>query len=123
MTEVIIIDDDYQIRSLLSEVFKLAEVPVDVVANGIEAEALFNLKTYKVVITDIVMPEKDGFEIIFEVKQRWPDTDIIAISGGGRLDSRDYLNSAQNFGVAATFQKPLDRKALVAKVKELLAKT
>lgn len=121
MAEVIIIDDDFQIRSFLSEVFKLAGIPADVVGNGIEAEALFNLNTYRVVITDIVMPEKDGFEIIFDVKQKWPDTDIIAISGGGRLDSRDYLNSAKNFGVAATFQKPLDRKALVAKVKELLS--
>lgn len=121
MAQVLVIDDDNQMRSLLREAFLLAGIEVDVAADGAEADALTSLQNYRVVITDIVMPDKDGFEVIFDLKQKSPATAIIAISGGGRLDARDYLESARSFGVTASFQKPINRKALLEKVQELLA--
>ena len=120
MVNVLIIDDDNQMRSLLREAFLLAEIEVETAADGFEAERIFASRQFKVVITDIVMPDKDGFEVIFEIKKNHPDTKVIAISGGGRLNATDYLESARSFGCVAVFQKPLNRKALIAKVKELL---
>jgi len=121
MVDVLIIDDDHQMRSLLREAFLLAGIEAETAADGSEAERIFQTRFFKVVVTDIVMPDKDGFEVIFELKQRHPSTKIIAISGGGRLNATDYLESARSFGAIATFQKPLNRKALIAKVQEILA--
>jgi len=121
MAHVLIIDDDNQMRSLLREAFLLAGIEAETAADGTEAERILYTQHFKVVITDIVMPDKDGFEVIFELKQSHPTTAIIAISGGGRLDATDYLESAKSFGCVAVFQKPLNRKALISKVQELLA--
>lgn len=121
MVNVLIIDDDDQMRSLLREAFLLAGIEVEIAADGSEAERILETRQFKVVLTDIVMPDKDGFEVIFEIKQKYPQTAIIAMSGGGRLNANDYLESAKSFGCAAVFQKPLNRKALIAKVQELLA--
>ena len=73
------------------------------------------------IITDIVMPEKEGLETIRELKKSHPDLKIIAISGGGRIDSREYLESARLFGASKIFQKPFRQKEMVSAVKELLS--
>lgn len=121
MVDVLIIDDDHQMRSLLREAFLIAGIEAETAADGSEASRILQSRNFKVVVTDIVMPDKDGFEVIFEIKQGHPATHIIAISGGGRLNATDYLESARSFGCAAVFQKPLNRKALISKVQELLA--
>lgn len=121
MVDVLVIDDDHQMRSLLREAFLLAGIEVETAADGTEASRILESRKFKVVITDIVMPDKDGFEVIFEIKQHSPDTKIIAMSGGGRLNATDYLESARSFGCVAVFQKPLNRKALIAKVQELIS--
>ncbi|HSQ41368.1 MAG TPA: response regulator [Fibrobacteraceae bacterium] len=120
MANVLIIDDDHQMRSLLREAFLLAGIEAETAADGREAQSLLSTQSFRVVVTDIVMPDMDGFEIIFMLRQKYPQTAIVAISGGGRINATDYLDSARGFGVAATFQKPLNRKALIAKVQELL---
>ena len=120
MANVMIIDDDNQMRSLLREAFLLAGIEAETAADGTEAMRILQSQSFKVVVTDIVMPDMDGFEMIFEMKKNHPGTAIIAISGGGRLNATDYLESARTFGAAAVFQKPLNRKALIAKVQELL---
>lgn len=121
MAEILIIDDDHQMRNLLREALLLDGLQADVAADGNEAAKHTASHAYKVVVTDIVMPDKDGFEVIFEMKSKYPQTQIIAISGGGRLNANDYLESARKFGVAATFSKPINRKELIAKIRELLA--
>lgn len=120
MVDVLIIDDDHQMRSLLREAFLISGIEAETAADGSEASRILESRSFKVVVTDIVMPDKDGFEVIFEIKQRNPETQIIAMSGGGRLNATDYLESARSFGCAAVFQKPLNRKELIAKVQELL---
>jgi YesN/AraC family two-component response regulator len=73
------------------------------------------------VITDIVMPEKEGLETISELRRVSQDVRIIAISGGGHISPERYLRLANSFGADRTFFKPVDLKELVAAVKELLA--
>lgn len=121
MVDVLLIDDDDQMRSLLREALLLADIPVETAATGSEAMHLYRANSYRVVVTDIVMPDMDGFEVIFALRQMNPHVQIIAISGGGRLNATDYLVTAQSFGVKAAFPKPINRKALIAKIKELLA--
>jgi YesN/AraC family two-component response regulator len=71
------------------------------------------------VITDIIMPEKDGIEAIMDLKRERPDLKLIAISGGGRADPENYLHSAQLLGANRTLRKPFTNEAILAAVKEL----
>ena len=119
MAKVLIIDDDEQINFLLRETFELEGYSVDTAKNGQEAQVLYNKQQYDVIITDIIMPEQDGFEVILDLRRLGMSNRVIAISGGGRM-SADYLVTADHFDVAASFPKPLDRKAILAKAKEIV---
>jgi len=66
------------------------------------------------VITDLIMPEKEGLETITELRERHPGIKIIAMSGGGRLNNDDYLYMARKFGAACTLAKPFSREELKA---------
>jgi len=71
-----------------------------------------------VVITDLVMPEKEGIETIREIKNYYKQVKIIAISGGGRVTSRDYLDFAEGVGADYSFSKPVDHERLLAVLEE-----
>ncbi|WP_305289030.1 response regulator [Phenylobacterium sp.] len=74
------------------------------------------------VIVDIFMPDQDGMETIGQIRGRWPDLPIIAMSGGWRTISPDtILETAQALGAQAALTKPFDRQALVATVRGVLA--
>ncbi|MFA6624015.1 MAG: response regulator [Fibrobacteraceae bacterium] len=122
MAKVLIIDDDAGIREMLEDTLKLAKHEVDTAVDGRKAKELYDKNDYQVIITDIIMPGQDGFEVTLELRNRGMIDRVIAISGGGRTSAEDYLQTAKSFGVAAIFQKPIDRKALLAKISEIAAK-
>jgi len=74
----------------------------------------------KLVITDILMPEKDGIETIAELQQEYPGIKIIAMSGGGRITPEKYLGSAEKFGALRTLTKPFTMDEVLRAVKELI---
>ena len=74
-----------------------------------------------IVITDIVMPDMDGMEVIRDIHAGYPEVKIIAISGGGRLQPESYLDVAQVLGVHATLKKPFDKQALETVMNTALA--
>lgn len=119
MPKILIIEDDPSMLKMLQETLLLEGYEVDFAENGKKAKELYNDYDYDAVITDIIMPEQDGFEVILDFRNRNRSHRLIAISGGGRTCAEDYLLAAENFGVAATFQKPFDRKALLAKIAEI----
>ena len=65
-------------------------------------------------------PEKEGIEIIRELRKDFPDVKIIAISGGGRIDPMGYLGTAKLLGAQCVFTKPVDRKVLLVTIGDLL---
>ncbi|MCH8154484.1 MAG: response regulator [Proteobacteria bacterium] len=73
------------------------------------------------IITDIIMPEKEGVETIIALRRADPDLPIIAISGGGRLDATDFLTMAGKLGARRTLSKPFRRDQLLEAVGECLA--
>jgi Response regulator containing CheY-like receiver domain and AraC-type DNA-binding domain len=95
---------------------------VDTASNGKEAKALYQSNVYDVIITDIIMPNVDGYEVILDLRRMGMGDRIIAVSGGGRTAADDYLITAKHFDVAATFNKPVDLQALRAKVEEIIQK-
>lgn len=119
MKRILVIDDDDQIRRLISAMLEREGYEVDQLSDGLNAYQQYALQPYDVVITDIIMPEKEGLETIMELRRDFPDSRIIAISGGGRISPTDCLAMAKRLGVAYTFSKPFERAQLLGAVKQL----
>lgn len=75
---------------------------------------------YDLIITDIIMPEKEGLETILELRRKVPGCKIFAISGGGRTAAGNYLKTAEYFGALRTFQKPFDTAELLEAIHSTL---
>ncbi len=118
---IMLVDDDKGIREMLKDMLEDAGFIVDTMENGQLAVDNFNKDQYQLVITDIIMPEKEGIELILHLKKAAPEIKIIAISGGGRGKPEDYLLNAEILGADATFTKPFSPAKLLEKVKELLS--
>ena len=88
--------------------------------DGIEGLAKYPADGVDLVITDIVMPGKEGIEVIMELRLLYPQLKIIAISGGGRVAPTDYLRIATFLGAARMLAKPFYNLDLLAAIDELL---
>ena len=121
MAEIIIIDDDENILNLFTLILKQDGHSVRPAENGRIGILLASEKTPDLVITDIVMPEKEGLETISDLKELSKSIKIIVISGGGKISPDYYLKIAKSLGADLTFQKPVDLKILTSSVNKLLA--
>ncbi len=117
---ILVVDDDAQVLALMKAILEREGYPVDAVGDGNLAVQVFDPARHRLVITDIVMPEKEGIETIMDLRSRKPDLAVIAISGGGRIGPEDYLAWVRRCGVRHTFTKPVRREDLLAAVAELL---
>jgi CheY-like chemotaxis protein len=120
MGRIMVVEDDKSVRELLREILKRAGHDVMAAGNGKEALSLYKKSPADLIITNILMPEKEGLETIQELRRENPDIKIIAISGGGQIGPADYLEVARRFGAMRTFSKPFDRKELLKAVDDLL---
>ncbi|HAM10020.1 MAG: hypothetical protein A2X05_07940 [Bacteroidetes bacterium GWE2_41_25] len=120
MARILIIDDETAISVMLKRMIEKAGHETRIAVNGVEGIQLFDNFSPDLLITDIVMPEKEGLELIFELRRKNPELKIIAISGGGRFQYEGYLSSAKHLGANMVFQKPLDLKALMSGISDLL---
>ena len=118
---ILVIDDDDQMRVLLRQVMEWAGFEVAEAEDGREGMQLQRRQPADLVITDLIMPEQEGMETIRLLKKEFPQTRIIAISGGGRIGPEAYLPAAQELGADRVFSKPFDVRELAGAVKELLA--
>ena len=120
MATILLVDDDNQVRDMLKKIFVMEGYEVVEAADGLQATELYDPEVIDLVVTDIVMPEKEGLQTIREIKQVNPEARIIAISGGGRIKPEDYLDWANRIGVDQTFTKPIRRTEILAAISELL---
>ena len=116
---VLVVDDDADMRLSLQLALEMAGYSVRAAANGRDALEAQAREPADIVITDIFMPEADGFEIIDSLHARFPGTKIVVISGAGKISKREYLSTAAIIGVDATVQKPFDVDALIATLRAL----
>jgi len=120
MRRILIIDDDYSILMMIKKMLERAGFEVELALNGNEGLDLFKRDPVDLVICDIIMPEKEGLETIREMKRLCSDMKILAMSGGGRVSSENYLNTASAFGATRTMGKPFSQRQMVSTVRELL---
>jgi CheY-like chemotaxis protein len=110
---LLVVDDDADMRLTLKLALEIAGYAVEVAANGREAVARQKESPCDVLITDIFMPDADGFEAIDAFRKQFPRTRIIVVSGGAQFTKRDYLPDAELIGADATLQKPFDVDVLL----------
>ncbi len=121
MGRILVIDDEEQIRDMLRKALERSGHEVVEASNGKEAVRIYQSQPTDVVITGILMPEKEGLECILELRPLDPAVRVIAISGGSRLYTMDVLDVARRFGAQRTFWKPFDLARVITAVQEELA--
>jgi CheY-like chemotaxis protein len=120
MARILLIDDDDLVRRALRHVMVKNGHTVIEAANGKEGLDLFKSAQADLVITDIVMPGKEGTEVLIELRKKTPPVKVIAISGGGRQGTADYLKVAHHLGAAKVLAKPFSGEQLLSAISELL---
>jgi DNA-binding NtrC family response regulator len=121
MSRVLVVEDDDLVRGMLEMTLQRAGYETEPAADGDEAIRRHRERPADLVITDIVMPGREGLGTIMEMRREWPDLPVIAISGGGHNSPDTYLAVARKLGASRTFQKPVDRDGLLAAVRDILA--
>jgi CheY-like chemotaxis protein len=120
MAQILVIDDDHEHCKVFVEAVQAAGHVATGVENGKVALDFMEKHDFDLVITDILMPEKEGLETIMYLRREKPDLPVIAVSGGARIGPEAYLDIAARMGVRYTFQKPVDLNDLCAAVHECL---
>jgi CheY-like chemotaxis protein len=120
MALILVIDDDDAMRRVIlrtlgTKKHRLIEAP-----NGVEGLKLVEQHKPDAVITDILMPQKEGIETIREIRERAPQCKIIAISGGGLSHNLMFLDVARAFGADAALAKPFRPNELNSVVDQVL---
>jgi CheY-like chemotaxis protein len=120
MAVLLVIEDDEAMRKLMVRTLSAGKHKVLQAENGREGLALVDEHTPDIVITDILMPQKEGIATIREVQERAPDTRIIAVSGGGMSHNLMFLDVARALGADAVLAKPFRPAQLMAAVDQVL---
>ena len=107
MANILLIDDEPLVVETLSSAIISKRHTVVTAANGVEGMKKFTEGSFDLVITDIIMPDKEGIELIMEMKRHAPGVKIIAISGGGRTGNVEFLKMATKLGAVASLKKPI----------------
>jgi CheY-like chemotaxis protein len=119
MSKILIVDDDITYRNSLKEIIEAEGHEVTECSNGNEALIEQKKNPFDIIVTDIIMPEVDGLEIIFQVKKNYPSTKIIAITGGGVFHTMDLLLMAKELGASMVLSKPFCVSMLKIQLKSL----
>jgi len=119
VTRILVIDDEAPIRKLLREALRRAGHEVLDAPEGRSGLSLLQEQAVDVVITDLLMPEQEGIETILELRKKFPQIKVIAISGGGKRGF-DFLSAASHFGAHLTIAKPFEMRELVEAVETVL---
>jgi CheY-like chemotaxis protein len=117
MATILIIDDEAIIRALLRSALEAAGYEVTEAANGRQGLEMYRAKQTDLVITDILMPELNGLDMLLELTREFLHAKVIAISGAGGEKEKNQLDVAKLLGARQTFQKPFSLPHLLGAVR------
>jgi YesN/AraC family two-component response regulator len=107
MANILLVDDEPLVVETLSSAMASKGHTVVTAANGIDGMKKFTEGKFDLVITDVIMPDKDGIELIMELRRHAPTVKVVAISGGGRTGNVEFLKMATKLGATAALSKPI----------------
>jgi DNA-binding response OmpR family regulator len=122
VAKILIIDDDSALRRTMKKIVSLAGHTADEAEDGQVGISLFQEGDYDLVVTDLLMPEKEGIETIIELRAERPDVKILAVSGGLLLDPKGPLQDAEALGADSSLPKPFSVEEFSTAVEELLTR-
>ncbi len=123
MARILIVDDEQPIRQILFDALEIDKHEISEAATGKEAIEMVQQQQFDLLITDLVMPEKNGIDLILEIRSKYPQMRVIAISGGGGITGRfDYLPIAKLIGAGSILRKPFRLPEIRTMVNDVLAK-
>jgi DNA-binding response OmpR family regulator len=111
---VCVVDDDDLVRAKLALDLKAMGFDVIEIEDSRKVQSVLRTQPVDAVLVDIVMPDKDGVEVIAEIRKGWPDLRVIAMSAGGRVGPSLYLEIARQMGASACLAKPVEPDRLRA---------
>ena len=120
MVNILVADDDPSIRHLYKLILEREGHKVYLASDGVEALVQAKKHHIDVLITDIIMPRKEGIETIVEIREMNSEIKIIAISGGGRRGNQDFLRMAEIVGANYSLAKPFEPHDLLKILKTCL---
>ena len=123
MVRILVIDDELSVLEVLRKILQYEGYDVITATNGEEGVELFRRTPCDLVITDMVMPGKDGLQTILDLRQEAPDLPVIAVSGGGTISKERYLVVAGYLDRVITIAKPFSVESITEAVAKLLSET
>lgn len=117
--KILLLDDDKNILNVLEDYLSFSGHQAKSVTIGQEALEILRQEEFDLLITDIIMPEQEGMEIIHTLNTELPALRIIAMSGGGRHHNYNFLHYAKRMGAHATIQKPFHPQELLSLINSL----
>ena len=123
MARILVIDDEPSVLDVLRKILQMEGYEVITAANGEEGLELFRQISCDLVITDMVMPAKDGLQTILDLRKEKPDLPVIAMSGGGTISKERYLVVAGYLDRVITIPKPFSVESITEAVTKLLFET
>jgi CheY-like chemotaxis protein len=117
--KILLVEDDQLLSTLIQKALSRQEYEITAAKNGNEAIEKARAESFDLIITDIFMPDKEGIEVIQEIKEIHPGIKIIAISSDGLAGRSSFLKIAEASGAHACLSKPFNPAQLVEKVSEL----
>ena len=120
MKKILVIDDDDIMRETIRDILLFESYDVAVASDGKEGLEIIQEERFDMIVTDILMPDKDGIEVIMEAKKSQPNIYIVAVSGGGYIPAESYLKVASDLGAHAAIVKPFDIDEFISEVNTLL---
>ncbi len=121
MHKILVIDDNIAVRTTIVQMLEAEGYEVVSAEDGRRGLAVFRSAKPDLVVTDIIMPEKEGIETIRDIRDLSPKARIIAISGGGQIGNTDFLTIARALGASEVIAKPLDPDDFLSIVSRCLA--
>ncbi len=120
MAYILVVDDDDDVRELLCRMLEQDGYAAAAASGGDQALRRIAAGAPDLVITDMVMPGMDGFEVMQRLRRLAPQTGILVMSGGGRLGFDRYLETARRLGASAVLRKPFTRAEMLDAVRRAL---
>jgi CheY-like chemotaxis protein len=117
---ILVVDDEPSIVELMSRALRKRGDTVVSAKDGVEAGRVVTQHPFELVMTDLLMPDKDGIQVITELRRKYPSMKIIAMSGGGHITQDQYLKIAKGLGAHALLEKPFTIDQLYAVVDSVL---
>ena len=123
MKNILLVDDEEMIRQMVRAVLSDPTYSITEASNGVDAQELIRNREFDLLITDVIMPDCDGIELVMAVRKEQPYIKVIVMSGGGRVQAHHYLDLAEKLGATRMFEKPFSTTEFQSAVRELLEET